>query len=175
VRKEEKTQYVDELREAMKGSQIVLRTRYSGLNVAKMSALRKQLSESGVRYKVVRNTLLRRAVEGTDYEPLVRDLKGPIALAFTEEDAVATAKVLTDFAKGEEVFSIDIGVLDGKELSAAQIQSLASLPGKDQLRAQLLSLLQTVPQRLLGVLQAPARDMVGVIEARRKNLDEAGA
>ncbi len=175
MRKEEKTEYVAELRDALSGSQIVLRTRYQGLDVAKMTALRKDLREKGVRYKVVRNTLLRRAVEGTDYEPLVRDLKGPIALAFTEEDAVVTAKALTDFAKDEDLFTVDGGVLDGKELDASQIQSLASLPGKDQLRAQLLCLLQTVPQRLLGVLQAPARDMVGVIEARRKNLEEAGA
>ena len=173
MRREEKIAYVESLRESLSGAQIVLRTRFTGLSVPRITELRKSLREAGVRYRVVKNTLLRHAVEGTEFESLVRDLKGPIALAFSSGDAVGVAKALTEFAKDEEIFKVENGVLSGKELSAADVVSLAALPGKDQLRAQFLSLLQSVPRDLMGVMQAPSRDMLGVLNARKESLEDA--
>ena len=173
MNREEKIAYVETLKEGLSSAQIVLRTRFTGLSVSRMTELRKNLRDAGVRYRVVKNTLLRRAVEGTEYESLVEDLKGPIALAYSSEDVVGVAKTLTDFAKDEELFLVENGVLSGKALSAADVVSLASLPSKDQLRGQFLSVLQSVPRNLLGVMQAPSRDLLGVLNARKDSLEDA--
>jgi len=173
LRRETKQEYIAGLKEQLLDSQFVLRTRFTGLDVSSMTALRANLRNSGTGYKVVKNTLLRLAVEGTQYESLVEDLKGPIALAFSSEDPVATAKVLTEFAKDAECFTLEQAVLDGKALSASDIETLAELPSMDVLRAQFLGLLQSVPQKFLGVLEAPGRELVGVLAARQRELEEA--
>lgn len=169
-----KKAYVADLEENVLGSDLILKTRFTGLDVAKMTALRTTVREVGGGYKVVKNTLLRRAAADTPAAAIAEDLKGPVALAYTSGDPVALAKALSDFAKDTEVFEIEGGLLSGKPMSTEDVTALASLPSMEQLRAQFLGVLQAVPQKLLRVLQAPSRDLVGVLAARQRALEEGG-
>ena len=105
---------------------------YRGLSVSEVTELRAQLREQGIFFKVVKNNLAKRAVEGTDMEPMTEHLKGPTAIALSE-DPVSAAKVLTEFAKDHEDLAIKAGVLQGKAMSYADLQALAQLPSRDQL------------------------------------------
>ena len=171
MRREEKETYVEELRQSLLDAQIIVRTRFTGVNAGEMTELRSKVRHTGARYQVVKNNMLKLAVAGTHLESLVEDLKGPIALAYASEDVVGVAKALSEVAKDLEVFQVEAGVLSGKAIEASSVEALAKLPSKDALRAQLLGLLESVPRTLLGVLQAPSRDMLGVLNARKDTLD----
>ena len=171
MRPEEKAQYVENLEAALSTAQVIVKTRFQGIDANDINELRSQLRTAGASYRVVKNSLLRRVVNDTDMAPLADGLKGPIALAYAEANAVDTAKALKAFGKTNKLLVIEGGLLSGKTLSADDVEALAELPSLDQLRGKLLGLLQAVPQKLLGVLQAPARDFVGVLEARRSSLD----
>jgi large subunit ribosomal protein L10 len=171
VRREEKENYVAELRQNLLEAQIVVRTRFTGVDAGEMTTLRRKVRHTGANYQVVKNNLLKLAVEGTHLEALVEDLKGPIALAYASEDVVGVAKALSEVAEDLEVFQVEGGMLSGKVIEASSIEALSKLPSKDALRAQLLGLLKSVPRNLLGVLQAPSRDMLGVLSARKDSLD----
>lgn len=138
---------------------------YRGLKVGEATELRRKIRETGAHYQVVKNTLAKRALAGTSLEPLEPHLKGMIGLAFTAKDPVALAKTLNDFAKDVPAVVFKAGVLDNKALDEKQFKALATLPSKEALLSQLLSVLQAPIQQLLGVLQAPARDLVMVLKA----------
>lgn len=171
--REEKAQYIENLATELSNAQVIVTTRFQGIGVDSLNILRSDLRASGASYKVVKNTLLRRAVEGTDKAPIVDGLKGPVALAYSATNAVETAKALKAFSKKNDLLVIEGGLMSGRVLSADDISALADLPSLDQLRGQFLGLLQAVPQKLLRVLQAPSRDFVGVLEARRRQQEEA--
>ena len=111
---ESKQQFVEALRERLKKSRVVILTDYKGLDVAAMTELRSKLREADVEYQVIKNTMLRRAVEGTDVEVIQGDFKGPSAIALSVEDPVAPAKILTDFAKTNPKLEIRVGVLEAR-------------------------------------------------------------
>ena len=138
---------------------------YRGLKVEEATEFRRKIRESGAKYKVVKNTLARRALEGTTLAPLEPHLKGMTGLAITETDPAALAKVIHDFAKDVPAVVFKGGVLADKSLNEAQFKALANLPSREALLSQLLSVLQAPIQNLLGVLQAPARDLVLVLKA----------
>ena len=138
---------------------------FRGLKVDEATALRRKVRESGSKYRVVKNTLALRSLEGTPLAPITVHLKGMTGLAYTDSDPVALAKVLNDFAKDVPVLSFKGGMISGKEVTAEQCQQLASLPGKDELAAKLLYVLQATVQNFLGVLQAPIRDFMLVLKA----------
>ena len=138
---------------------------FRGLKVDEATELRRKVRESGSKYRVVKNTLALRSLQGTPLAPMTAHLKGMTGLAYTDSDPVALAKVLNDFAKGVPVLSFKGGMISGKEVSPEQCQQLASLPGKDELTAKLLYLLQATVQNFLGVLQAPIRDFMLVLKA----------
>ena len=173
MRREEKAQYIEKLQSALSDAEVIVTTRFTGIGVESLNKLRNDLRASGGSYRVVKNTLLRRAVNDTDMAPLVEGLKGPVALAYSSSNPVETAKALKAFSKENALLVIEGGIMSGRALSAADIDALAELPSLDQLRAQMLALLQAVPQQLLRVLQAPSRDFVGVLEARRREQEEA--
>ncbi len=173
MNRQEKIEYVEGLKRDLESAELILLTRFTGLDVPSMTEFRAKLREVGTSYRVVKNTLLRRAAEGTPCEDLVADLKGPVAIAFTGGDAVCAAKAVTDFAKVSEHLVVEAGLLSGKALLPDQVKAIAELPSLDQLRAQLLATMLAVPQKLLRVLSAPARDLVGVLEARKRALEEA--
>ncbi|WP_138756297.1 50S ribosomal protein L10 [Paenibacillus sinopodophylli] len=127
---------------------------YRGLNVAQVTELRKQLREAGIEFQVLKNSLVRRATEGTDYVELNNILTGPTAIAFGNEDAVAPAKILNDFAKKNDALKLKGGVVEGKVVSQEEIKALAELPSRDGLLSMLLS-----------VLQAPVRNFALAVKA----------
>ncbi len=142
---------------------------FKGMSVEKVTSLRKQLAPLDAEMKVVRNTLALRALK--DYPEMDSALNdkfvGTNAIIFAYGDAVSPAKALSDFAKEAEELTIKTGVMDGKGLSEAQIKYLATLPGKDQLRAQLLGLFNAPMQKFLGTLQAVPAGYVRVLAAYR--------
>lgn len=139
---------------------------YRGLNVTDATEFRRQVRESGASYRVVKNTLLKRAVDDTALASLEPHLQGMTGLAYTENDPVALAKIISDFMKEVPAIVFKGGILDDKAVDESQFKSLASLPSKEALQSQLLSVLQGPIRNLLGVLQAPARDLILVLKAK---------
>lgn len=138
---------------------------YRGLKVEEATEFRRKIRESGAKYKVVKNTLARRALSGTILAPLEQHLTGMTGLAFTDDDPVALAKTISEFAKDVPAIAFKGGVLEDKSLDESQFKALASLPSREVLLSQLLSVMQAPIQQFLAVLQAPARDLVMVLKA----------
>lgn len=160
----DKEQEVAQIKERLEGSEIVVLTQNTGLDAASISELRVQMRQNGVTYKVAKNTLAKRAIQGTQYEQISDMLSGPVAMA-TSEDVVAAAKVANDFAKKNDKLVILGGAMGEVLLDADAVKQLASLPSLDELRSKLVGLLVAGPTKLAGILQAPARDLVGVTKA----------
>jgi len=169
----EKEALVASLHEGLKGAQAAFLTGFSGLGVEALRVLRQEFQKEGIRYKVVKNTLARRAVQGTAFEDLAEHFVGPTAIAYTDGDPVSSAKILKDFVKKNEKFEIKVGSMEGRTLTADDVNALAALPGRDQLRSMVLAALVGVPQQMVGVLAAVSRDLVGVLDAREKKLAES--
>jgi large subunit ribosomal protein L10 len=151
---EEKKKIVEEITEKLKKSKTTVLTDYRGLNVAEVTELRKQLREAGVEFKVLKNTMSRRAAEAAGFTELEQHLVGPTAFAFSYEDVVAPAKVLYKFAKDHEALEIKAGLLEGEYVTVEQLKELADLPSYEGLLSMLLS-----------VLQAPMRNMALAVKA----------
>ncbi len=141
-------------------------TGYSGINVEQITELRAKLRMAQIEYRVVKNTLARKAAEGTSLEPLKDYFVGPIGLALGYDDPVAPAKVLYDFNKTHEKLQLKVGVLDGKLLKPADIKALASLPSLNSLRGKIIGLLQAPASRMVGVLGAPGGQLARVMKAK---------
>ena len=141
-------------------SQTLALAEYRGLTVAHLDVLRKQAREKGVYLHVLKNTLARRAVAGTPFEVASESMVGPLIYGFSE-DAVAAAKVLSDFAKGNDKLIVKGGAYAGKALNAEGVKSLASIPSKEVLLSQLLGLMQSPISRLARVLAAVAEQRGG--------------
>ncbi len=172
----QKQEQVAELKEKLVRATSVIVADYRGLDVFTVNALRTKLrAAGGCEYRVVKNSVLRRASEGTGVASIATHFNGPTALALAFGDPVALAKALVEFAKQHEVFQLRAGVLEGKALDRAEIATLATLPSLDQLRAQLVGVLQAPAQKLVMVLAAPAAQLARVTEARSKKLAEGGA
>lgn len=161
----EKEATVAELREKFQQAQAAILTEYRGITVAKVNELRRALEKEGAVYRVVKNTLARLAVEGTEYAPLQDHFLGPVAVTWAGRDAVATAKVVTEFAKGSDAIVVRGGALGGRWLSAADVEALARLPSREQLLGQLLSVLVGPMRNLVGVLSGVPRSFVQVLHA----------
>ena len=136
-----KKEYVSQLREKVENSVAGVVVSYQGISVADDTSLRKELREAGIDYKVVKNTMLRFAVEGTAFADLSNVLEGSTALAVSNEDPIAAAKILAKYADKIESFELKAGYLDGKVLDAAGIAEIAKLPGKQELLSMLCSAL----------------------------------
>lgn len=173
MRLETKKEIAAQLHEHFSKSAVVIVTDYKGLNVAAVTDLRRKLREADVQYKVVKNTLLARASEGTDAEAIKAYFKGPNAVAFSYTDPVAPAKVLCDFVKENEKLDIRIGVLNGKVLDVDAIKALAKLPSREQLLAQVLSVMNQVPTSLVTALSDVPRRMVNVLSAIKDQKEAA--
>ncbi|MCY4155517.1 MAG: 50S ribosomal protein L10 [Gammaproteobacteria bacterium] len=143
---------------------------YTGLNVAKMTALRRSAREAGIYLKVVRNTLARRAFEGTQFDCMSSTLSGPLLLAFSNAEPGSAAKVIRDFAQDNEQLVVRLIALDGRLLDATEIENVANMPSLDQARATLLGLLQAPLGKFLRVLSEPEGKFLRVLDARREQL-----
>ncbi|MBS0449087.1 MAG: 50S ribosomal protein L10 [Proteobacteria bacterium] len=164
LNRNEKQTVVADVTAQVARSQTLALAEYRGLTVAHMDVLRKQAREQGVYLHVLKNTLARRAVAGTPFEAAADAMVGPLIYGFST-DAVAAAKVITDFAKGNDKLIVKGGAYAGKALSADGVKALASIPSKEVLLAQLLGLMQSPVSRMARVLAALAEKRGGGAEA----------
>src|SRR5438105_1091985 len=168
MKKEQKEQVVDELTQRLRAADTLLVADYRGLTMPQIDELRSRLLESGARFTVVKNTLTRRAAEAAGADALLALLEGPSAIAFLEADGdmVAAAKALADAARDTRVLEIRGGVLQGRTMTAEEVQSLATLPPVEVLRGQVLGAIVAPLSSLIGLVSAPLTNLVGLIDAR---------
>jgi large subunit ribosomal protein L10 len=173
VKKEDKELVVAELTERLRTSDTLLVADYRGLTMPQIDALRSRLIESGARFTVVKNTLTRRAAEAAGAEALLTLLEGPSAIAFLEADGdmVAAAKALADSARESRVLAIRGGVMQGRAITAEEVQSLATLPPLAILRSQVLAAIIAPVTAIAGLVNAPLQNLYGLLEAR---IDQLG-
>lgn len=158
-----KEQAVAEVTEKLKSSSCTIVADYRGLNVAQVTQLRKSLREAGIEFTVLKNTLARRATANAELTGLDEFLTGPTAIAFSKDDVVAPAKILTEFAKKNDKLSVKAGVVEGRVVGFDQIKALADLPSKEGLLSMLLS-----------VLQAPVRNFALAVKAVAEKKEAEG-
>jgi large subunit ribosomal protein L10 len=163
----EKEQVVASLGQRLEKSKCLYVADFTGLDVASMTELRRRLAEAEVELVVVKNTLARRALAGSTYEPLVDQLDGPSAFAFSRSDAVVAAKVLTDFAKEREKPRIKAGVIEGQVVSIEQIRRIAALPPREVLLAQLVGSARAPLAGLVYTLSGLLAKFVRTVDALR--------
>jgi len=175
VKREDKEAMVAELREVFAQAQVAVVADFRGLKVDQATQLRRDCQKSDVTYKVVKNTLAKLAVEGTPFAALAELFTGPSGLAVSQEDPGAPAKVLTKVQKETKKLAIRGAQLRGRDelLDAAAVAELAKMPGKDELRAQLLATFMAVPTGLARALNDVPSRFVRVLEAYRKEKDTA--
>jgi large subunit ribosomal protein L10 len=175
--KAQKQEMVTTLAGQVANAQTIYITDFTGLNVAHITELRRRLRAVGVEYVVVKNTLAKRALTESQRQEggLEQYLAGPTALALAGADPLGAAKVLTDFAKEFEKPAIKIGLVEGKPVTSAQVKSLAALPSKQQLLAQLGGALQAPMAGFLGVMNGLLYAMVGALEALKEQRAASGA
>jgi large subunit ribosomal protein L10 len=172
MKREQKEQVVEELTARLQAAETLLVADYRGLTMPQIDDLRTRLLESGARFTVVKNTLTRRAAEAAGTEALLTLLDGPSAIAFLEADGdmVAAAKALADAARDTHVLEIRGGIMEGRPLTAAEVETLATLPPADVLRGQVLGAIVAPLTALAGLLNAPLQNLVGLIDARIEQL-----
>lgn len=161
---EKKKQVVDEIKTKLQDSQSTIVVDYRGLDVGEITELRKQLREAGVDFKVYKNSMVRRATEAAGLSELDEHLTGPTAIAFSNDDVVAPAKILHGFTKDHSALELKAGVIEGKVTGLEEIKALAVLPSRDGLLSM-----------LLNVLQAPARSFALVTKAVAEQKEEQEA
>ena len=166
LRLEDKEAFVSEVSAVAGSSLSAVAAEYRGLTVAEMTALRKEARNAGVYLRVVKNTLARRAITGTDFECMKDTLKGPILLAFAKDDPGAAARVIKDFARDHEALKAISLSAGGQLLPASDLGKLADLPTLDQARAMLLGLLVAPMTRLARTLAEPAVMLARTLSAR---------
>ena len=143
---------VDEIKSVIDGAQGVVAVKYLGITVDQDTKLRKELRENGVTYKVYKNTLIKRAIAGTEFEPLGADLEGSTALAVSKTDATAPARIISKYFKEAPMLELKGGIVEGKYYDAKQMVAIAAIPGREELLS-----------RLLGSLQSPIANFARVI------------
>lgn len=166
LRLEDKQALVAEVNEVAASSESAIAAEYRGLSVAQMTEFRARARNEGVYVRVIKNTLAKRAVEGTEFECLKEALQGPLLLAFSREDPGAAARVIKEFAKENEDLATKAVAIGGALYGAEDLGRLASLPNLDQARAMLLGVLQAPASKLVRTLAEPPAMLARVLGAR---------
>ena len=164
---EQKKAVVEEVAEVARSAQSAVAAEYRGLTVTEMTELREKAKQSGVYLRVVRNTLARRGVEGTEFECVQDRLKGPLVLAFSRDEPGAAARVVRDYAKSNSKLIVSFVAFDGKAMDAPAIDQLASLPSRNEALSMLMSVLLAPATKLTRTIAAPHAGLVRVLDAMR--------
>ena len=168
----QKKAVVEEVAEVARSAHSAVAAEYRGLTVTEMTALRESAKRSGVYLRVVRNTLARRAVEGTDFECIRDRLAGPLVLAFSRDEPGAAARVVRDYAKGNGKLVVSFVAFDGKAMDAPAIEELASLPTREEALARLMSVLVAPATKLARTIAEPHAGLVRIVDAMRADRAE---
>ncbi len=168
----EKEHFISDLQQRFQKAEATLAVAFSGLSVSDATELRKRFRESGVEYRVVKNTLAKRAAEGTDAEKISEHFVGPTAVVIGYDDVVAPAKILHGFLK-ENAGKLEVkaGMVGGKLYSTKDVEALSKLPGLPELRGQLLGMLNTPAQSLLRLMNTPASQLAQVLKAKSEKTE----
>jgi large subunit ribosomal protein L10 len=174
MNREQKAAMVDDLHGRFEASPFVVLADFKGSTVPQMDVVRRRSESAGIYFRVVKNTLAVRALEGTGKEQLGDHFKGNVGVLVSGEDAIATAKLVKDLAKDNDKILVRAGYFDGDVIDAKTVRQVADYATKDELRAQLLSLILQPPQQLLALVQAPARDLLSLLNNSALKLEAAG-
>lgn len=173
MRRAQKEDVVALLRDEFGQAKSIILTSHAGINVNEVNELRSDFRAAGVTYHVIKNTLAKLAVAGTDLEVLADSFSGTTAVAYSYDDAVSPAKIASEFAGENDNFVLKGGYLDGKVLDVDGVDQLAKMPTKDELRATLLRTMLAGPTDFVRLLNAVPSQMLHVLNARKKDIDEA--
>lgn len=174
MNREQKAEQVDDLHKRFAATPFVVLADFKGSTVAQMDALRRSCEKGNVHFRVVKNTLAVRALEGTGKERLADHFRGNIGVLIANEDPVGTAKLVGKYAKENTKILVRAGYFEGDLLDGKGVAAVADLPSKEELQSMLLATLQAGPRDLLGVLQGPARDLLYLLSNYADKLSQAG-
>ncbi len=174
ARKEQKAEQVDEIADRLKKAKVAVLTDYRGLTVSQLQDLRARLRGGAVEYRVVKNTLARRAAEAAGVPALQSELNGPIAIAFGYDELGVPAKLINEFVRATRLkLEVVGGLVEGRVFSPEQVKQLADLPSRETLISQLAGTIQSPIAQLAGALQTPLSMLAGALESLEKKLEAA--
>ena len=174
ARKEQKAEQVEVLTEKLRKAKVALLTDYRGLTVTQLQELRSKLRTGDVEYRVVKNTLDRRAAEAAGVSALQSELEGPVAIAFGYDDLSVPSRLINEFVRTTRLkLEVKGGLVEGRVFTPDQVKQLADLPSRETLIAQLMGTLQSPVGQLVGIMQTPVQQLVGVLDAYKTKLEAA--
>lgn len=174
LRIEQKKEVVDEVAQVAASAHSVIAAEYRGMTVSELTGLRAQAREQGVYMRVVKNTLARRALQGTSYECMSQELTGPLMLMFSKEDPGSAARLVKDFTEENELLAVRMIAVDGELLEASALEKLSSLPNKEQAIALLMAVMKAPIEKFVRTLAAPHGKLVRTVAAVREQKEAAG-
>jgi len=170
----DKAEFIEEIRKELGESPFLLLTDFKGVTVQEMDNVRRAVEKAGARFRVVKNTLCRKALEGTGKATLSAHFKGNIGVVVSGEDPIATAKVCRSLLKENAKLQVRAAFFEGDVLDAKAADAVADLPSREELLGTLLATLEAAPRQVLQVIQAPARDLLYLLNNYASKLEEAG-
>jgi large subunit ribosomal protein L10 len=174
MNREQKAAFIEEIHGRFEAAPFVVLADFKGSTVAQMDQLRRACEPVGAHFQVVKNTLSKRAVEGTQAEGLADHFSGNVGVLFSGEDPIAAAKMLKDAVKANDKLEVKAGLFEGDVLDAKAVEAVASLPSREDLLVTLLRTIQEGPRQILGVIRGPARDLLYLLQNYATKLEEEG-